>query len=43
MRRAVSHGADDLWFRQADEADARALLVFLAAVLPAAIDRFPAA
>jgi hypothetical protein len=42
-RRLVAHGADDAWFRQTSEADARALLASLAEVLPAAIDRFPAA
>lgn len=38
--RTVAHGPDDLWFRQRDEADASALLTFLARTLPSAIDRF---
>jgi hypothetical protein len=42
-RRIVAHGADDVWFRQASEEDARALLAFLAEALPAAVDRFRAA
>lgn len=40
--RTVAHGPDDTWFRQQGDADARALLAFVARALPAAIDRFVA-
>lgn len=40
--RAVAHGPEDVWFRQRDAADARALLTFLAQALRACIDQFEA-
>jgi len=37
---AATRAPDDLWFRQADETDARAVMAFLARCLRGAIDRF---
>jgi hypothetical protein len=40
--RTVAHGPDDVWLLQKGEADAQALLTFVAQALPSAIQRFGA-